>query len=60
MVNGRAWPVVSVKRQAYWFVLHNAAQIRSFNLTLRNDTSGSDLNLEPGAFWVVGGDGGLR
>ncbi len=57
MVNGQAWPTVTVTRRPYWFTLLNAAQARSFHLFLNETSTGYSLNQKPGQFYVRGGPG---
>lgn len=59
-VNGKPWPTVTVQRKPYRFVLMGAQVTRLMQIFVNDTATNLTMNEQPGQFWVVGGDGGLR
>lgn len=60
VVNGTAWPHLSVEPRKYRFRLLNGSNSRFYNLKLfEYDTSSSEIGAEGPPFVLIGNDGGL-
>lgn len=60
VVNGKAWPRLTVEPRKYRFRILNGANSRYYNLTLRGyDETGSETGTEGPPLVQIGNDGGL-
>ena len=57
VVNGKVWPYLEVEPRKYRFRMLNAANSRSYNLSLMPDSGAASL--DPLTFHQIGTDGGL-